>query len=114
MLAFQRGASILEKFLQLRSFFGNLSNNSVVSRSSSGYRPPAALLSNIGPARIPSPPLEACRAILHQDLVRGEKMTGFRAILLALLAGFLVAGCNTVKGVGRDIESVGEAGDRAI
>ncbi len=41
-------------------------------------------------------------------------MTGFRAILLALLAGFLVAGCNTVKGVGRDIESVGEAGDRAI
>ncbi|MCM3419569.1 MULTISPECIES: entericidin A/B family lipoprotein [Sphingopyxis] len=41
-------------------------------------------------------------------------MTGFRAILLALLASFLVAGCNTVKGVGRDIESVGEAGDRAI
>ncbi|ABF52862.1 Entericidin EcnAB [Sphingopyxis alaskensis RB2256] len=60
------------------------------------------------------PPLEACRAILHQDMVRGEKMTGFRAILLALLASFLVAGCNTVKGVGRDIESVGEAGDRAI
>ncbi|WP_188236937.1 entericidin A/B family lipoprotein [Sphingopyxis sp. LK2115] len=41
-------------------------------------------------------------------------MTGFRAIILALLASFLVAGCNTVKGVGRDIESVGEAGDRAI
>jgi entericidin A len=76
--------------------------------------PPAALLSNIGPARIPSPPLEACRAILHQDLGKGKKMTGFRAIILALLASFLVAGCNTVKGVGRDIESVGEAGDRAI
>ena len=24
------------------------------------------------------------------------------------------AACNTVKGVGRDIESVGEAGDRAL
>jgi predicted small secreted protein len=25
-----------------------------------------------------------------------------------------MAGCNTVKGVGRDIESVGEAGEKAI
>ncbi|MEC9067863.1 entericidin A/B family lipoprotein [Pelagerythrobacter marinus] len=25
-----------------------------------------------------------------------------------------LAACNTVKGLGRDIESVGEAGDRAI
>lgn len=33
-----------------------------------------------------------------------------RAILLALLTSFLVAGCNTVKGIGRDIESVGRAG----
>ncbi|AMG74299.1 entericidin A/B family lipoprotein [Sphingopyxis granuli] len=37
-----------------------------------------------------------------------------RAILLALLASFLVAACNTVKGVGRDIESVGQAGSDAI
>ena len=41
-------------------------------------------------------------------------MTSIRAILFALLASFLVAGCNTVKGVGRDIESVGQAGDDAI
>ncbi|HZG32131.1 entericidin A/B family lipoprotein [Sphingopyxis sp. YF1] len=41
-------------------------------------------------------------------------MTSFRAILLALLASLLVSGCNTVKGVGRDIESVGDAADRAI
>ncbi|WP_379547125.1 entericidin A/B family lipoprotein [Qipengyuania sp. DSG2-2] len=27
---------------------------------------------------------------------------------------FTLTACNTVKGVGRDIESVGEAGDRAI
>jgi predicted small secreted protein len=34
-------------------------------------------------------------------------------VVIALsLAG--LAACNTVKGVGRDIESVGEAGDRAI
>ncbi len=27
---------------------------------------------------------------------------------------FTATACNTIKGVGRDIESVGEAGDRAI
>ncbi|QCB54988.1 entericidin A/B family lipoprotein [Sphingopyxis sp. PAMC25046] len=41
-------------------------------------------------------------------------MTSFRAILLALLASVLVTGCNTVKGAGRDIESVGQAGSDAI
>ncbi|MGL3820923.1 entericidin A/B family lipoprotein [Sphingopyxis sp. R3-92] len=30
------------------------------------------------------------------------------------MASFLVAGCNTVKGAGRDIESVGQAGADAI
>lgn len=39
-----------------------------------------------------------------------------RKIALAILisASFLVSACNTVKGAGRDIESVGEAGDKAI
>lgn len=32
------------------------------------------------------------------------------ALLVSLLA---LTACNTVKGLGRDIESVGEAGDRA-
>ncbi|MCW5647112.1 MAG: entericidin A/B family lipoprotein [Sphingopyxis sp.] len=41
-------------------------------------------------------------------------MTNFRAILLALVASIVVTGCNTVKGVGRDIESVGQAGSDAI
>ena len=39
-----------------------------------------------------------------------------RKLVLALgLAAMTLttAACNTVKGVGRDIESVGEAGDRA-
>ncbi|MGL5839206.1 MAG: entericidin A/B family lipoprotein [Sphingorhabdus sp.] len=31
-----------------------------------------------------------------------------------IAATLLLSACNTVKGVGRDIESVGEAGDRAI
>lgn len=37
-------------------------------------------------------------------------------ILTAALiaASLLLSACNTVKGVGRDIESVGDAGDRAI
>ncbi len=39
-----------------------------------------------------------------------------RAIIAALLGLSLIGltACNTVKGLGRDIESVGEAGDRAI
>src|SRR3546814_15167219 len=45
-----------EKNFMPAIFFGNLSPALVVSHSSSGHRPPAALLSNIGPARIPSPP----------------------------------------------------------
>ncbi len=41
-------------------------------------------------------------------------MTNIRAILLALAASIIITGCNTVKGVGRDIESVGQAGSDAI
>jgi entericidin B len=44
-------------------------------------------------------------------------MTARYKLLLAALLGSLVvslAGCNTVKGVGRDIESVGQAGERAL
>ena len=40
-----------------------------------------------------------------------------RKILIALACSALALGttaCNTVKGLGQDIESVGEAGDRAI
>lgn len=40
-----------------------------------------------------------------------------KTILLGLALGGLIASlsaCNTVKGVGRDIESVGEAGSRAL
>ena len=40
-----------------------------------------------------------------------------RKIILALgIAAFSLtaAACNTVKGAGEDIESVGEAGDRAV
>ena len=40
-----------------------------------------------------------------------------RNVMTALVLGVLTlsaAACNTVKGVGEDIESVGEAGDDAI
>lgn len=40
-----------------------------------------------------------------------------RNLLLALVLGGVAIGtsaCNTVKGLGRDIESAGEAGDRAM
>jgi predicted small secreted protein len=41
----------------------------------------------------------------------------FRKLIFALAAGSIAltaAACNTVKGAGRDIESVGQAGDDAI
>ena len=41
-------------------------------------------------------------------------MSSGRLVLLTLLASFLVAGCNTVKGAGRDIESVGQKGEEVI
>lgn len=38
-----------------------------------------------------------------------------KAIAVTLIAASLMlSACNTVKGLGRDIESVGEAGDKAI
>lgn len=38
-----------------------------------------------------------------------------KMIILALAGATLVlSACNTVKGVGRDIESVGQAGEEAI
>jgi entericidin B len=33
--------------------------------------------------------------------------------LFAITAGLALSACNTVKGVGEDVESVGEAGDKA-
>jgi entericidin B len=41
----------------------------------------------------------------------------FRKVLLALAIGSLTlaaSACNTVKGAGEDVKSVGEAGDKAI
>jgi entericidin B len=41
----------------------------------------------------------------------------YRKVILALVAGTIVLGataCNTVKGAGQDIESVGQAGSDAI
>ncbi len=39
-----------------------------------------------------------------------------RSFMVLMLASFslLVTACNTVKGLGRDIEAVGEAGGKAI
>lgn len=36
------------------------------------------------------------------------------AILAAAAALATLSACNTIKGVGQDIESVGEAGDRVL
>jgi entericidin A len=41
---------------------------------------------------------------------------GMKKLAIAALAIVAIglAGCNTVKGLGRDIESVGQAGDEAL
>lgn len=36
------------------------------------------------------------------------------ATAILISASILLSACNTIKGLGEDIESVGEAGDRAI
>ena len=36
------------------------------------------------------------------------------AVAVLISASLFLSACNTVKGLGRDIESVGEAGDDAI
>lgn len=35
-------------------------------------------------------------------------------VIAALGLAVILTGCNTVKGLGRDIESVGKAGEKAI
>ena len=35
-------------------------------------------------------------------------------ILLALVAAFVLSGCNTVEGVGKDLKQSGEAIERAV
>lgn len=35
-------------------------------------------------------------------------------VLIALGCSLALAACNTVQGIGRDIESVGKAGEKAI
>ncbi len=37
-----------------------------------------------------------------------------RFLVLALLAGFLLSGCNTVRGIGQDVEKGGEAIQKAV
>ena len=41
-------------------------------------------------------------------------MKGSALILAALSAALMLSACATVKGLGRDIESVGQAGSEAI
>src|SRR3546814_14069870 len=77
------------KKVQQRDFFGNQSPYSVVSLSSSGNRPPAALLSNIGPCRFPSPPPTPVRALFPSGMITRRKTnTEFTQNILALMTNF--------------------------
>jgi predicted small secreted protein len=48
-----------------------------------------------------------------QSQLGDEPMRKVIAVTL-IAASLMLSACNTVKGLGRDIESVGEAGDKAI
>jgi predicted small secreted protein len=41
-------------------------------------------------------------------------MSGARAVLLLILPALVLAGCNTTRGIGRDVKSVGGAIERAV
>lgn len=43
-----------------------------------------------------------------------NRTQSFRIVLAAGLIASLLSACNTVKGAGRDVESVGKAAERAI
>lgn len=40
--------------------------------------------------------------------------TGVRAAMLLLLGAIVLAGCNTTRGIGRDVKSVGTAIEKAV
>jgi predicted small secreted protein len=51
---------------------------------------------------------------MHRELFNGRKFMRKVTIAVLISVSLLVSACNTVKGLGRDIESVGQAGDEAI
>lgn len=42
------------------------------------------------------------------------KNRSLRIVSAILLAGFTLSACNTVKGAGRDVESIGQKGEEII
>ncbi len=42
-----------------------------------------------------------------------NKISSMLMVALALLAAFMVAGCNTVKGIGQDVQRAGSAVENA-
>jgi predicted small secreted protein len=49
-----------------------------------------------------------------QRIPNMKRTQSFRIIIAAGLVATLLSACNTVKGAGRDVESVGRAGERVI
>ena len=59
--------------------------------------------------------MEAARAAVHSGRqIRENLMLRWIAISVLAFGTLALGGCNTVKGLGRDVESVGQAGDDAL
>jgi predicted small secreted protein len=61
---------------------------------------------NVGP-RISAPPLQKGFPTMKKTIAR-------ISVIAALAAALAVTGCNTVKGVGKDIETAGDKTQKAI
>jgi entericidin A len=111
-LNFRRFKKNRKKILHSVIFFGTYPGAEPFPFRAAVIAPPQRCSATLARPAFPPPPSKRAGPFcINPDEVN---MTSFRAILLALMASFLVAGCNTVKGAGRDIESVGQAGSDAI
>ncbi len=61
----------------------------------------------------PMPQNTKNKALLKKEIPMNRNAT-FRMVIAAGLVASLLSACNTVKGAGRDVESVGKAAERAI
>ena len=43
-----------------------------------------------------------------------NKISSMLTVALALLAAFMLAGCNTIKGMGQDVQKAGSAIENAV
>jgi predicted small secreted protein len=72
------------------------------------YSPPTRAIQHHGPGAALFPPLDARRAYFLLKPTKEGIMSRIAKIILTIAGAAALAACNTVAGIGRDVESVGE------